>query len=85
MEIPVQTERQLTPSNPSKLMETKEATTTRTCATCRHWNASATADTGECRRHPPQAISFKVGDAMKFETRFPATAGNDWCGEYEAK
>ncbi|MGJ3243784.1 MAG: hypothetical protein ACFE0O_12650 [Opitutales bacterium] len=66
-------------------MSTATSQQTKTCASCRYWNPSATADEGECRRHPPQAISFKVGESVKFETRFPATASEDWCGEYEAR
>lgn len=63
-------------------MET--ATQTKACGSCAHWNATS-ADKGQCRRQPPQAISFKVDDATQFETCFPVTASNDWCGEYEAK
>ena len=63
-------------------MET--ATSTKTCATCAHWNALS-GDNGQCRRQPPQAISFKVDAGVQFETRFPETAASDWCGEYTAK
>ena len=63
-------------------MET--ATKTETCAKCAYWNAKGTDD-GECRRQPPQAISFKVNEEVKFETRFPMTAADDWCGEFSAK
>jgi len=63
-------------------MET--ATKTETCAKCEYWNAKA-SDEGECRRQPPQAISFKVNEEVKFETRFPMTASDDWCGEFSAK
>jgi len=55
-----------------------------TCANCAHWNPIS-SDEGECRRHPPQAISFKVDDEVRFETRFPKTAGDDWCGEFAAR
>ena len=59
-------------------------TTAKACAQCAHWKALS-GDQGECRARPPQAISFKVDDDVKFETRFPVTAGSDWCGEYQAK
>ena len=64
-------------------MPTQTAAKTDTCATCKYWNP-ASADQGECRRRPPQAIVFKVGDDEKIETRFPTTQGSDWCGEHEA-
>jgi len=57
---------------------------TETCSKCAHWN-ELTSNSGECRRQPPQAISFKVNDEVKFETRFPTTADKDWCGEFSAK
>ncbi len=65
-------------------MSTVTNTRTETCSQCKFWNAS-TADEGECRRQPPQAISFRVGDDLKFETRFPVTASDDWCGEFAQK
>mgnify|MGYP001118786325 CR=1 FL=1 len=65
-------------------MSVETSTQTDTCAKCTYWNATTT-EAGECRRQPPQAISFKVDDETKFETRFPATAGSDWCGEFKAK
>jgi len=64
-------------------MTTQATTKTDTCATCTYWNAKA-SDTGDCRRQPPQAISFEVDSETKFETRFPETAGSDWCGEFKA-
>jgi len=63
-------------------MET--ATKTATCVKCSHWNPTESAK-GECRRQPPQAISFKVDNDVKFETRFPVTNESDWCGEFSAK
>lgn len=60
------------------------ATKTDTCAKCAHWNPTESS-MGECRRQPPQAISFKVDNDVKFETRFPVTSESDWCGEFSAK
>ncbi len=65
-------------------MTTEAATQTGTCVKCAYWNSQA-SDSGECRRQPPQAISFKVDSETKFETRFPQTTGSDWCGEFKAK
>lgn len=59
-------------------------TTTKACAACAHWKASASND-GECRRHAPQMITFEVDDEVKVESRFPTTASDDWCGDFEAK
>lgn len=59
-------------------------TRTQTCAACTHWNSLSSAE-GECRRQPPQAISFKINDEVRFETRFPKTTAQDWCGEFAAK
>ncbi len=60
------------------------ATKTDTCAKCAYWN-EVSSGAGECRRQPPQAISFKVSDEVKFETLFPSTKAEDWCGEFSAK
>lgn len=59
-------------------------TTTKTCTGCAHWKATGT-DAGECRRSAPQLISFTVDAETKIESRFPETAGSDWCGDYEGK
>lgn len=65
-------------------MTTETATTTKTCASCTHFNASSDSQ-GECRRRAPQTVVFEVDDNVKFESRFPAVAESDWCGEYTAK
>ena len=57
-------------------------TQTKTCEACKHWNASGEGH-GECRRHAPQAIAFTVADEVKFESRFPTTQKDDWCGDHE--
>jgi hypothetical protein len=64
------------------VMETTSQT--KTCAACAFWNETASNE-GECRRQPPQAISFKVDESTQFETRFPVTKASDWCGEFQAK
>lgn len=68
----------------SGVMETTTQSKTDTCSQCNHWKATSAAE-GQCRRNPPQAVSFKVDDEVKFETRFPVTAADDWCGEFTAK
>jgi hypothetical protein len=47
---------------------------------CIRENSEATQ--GECRRHAPQAIVFNVDGSLKFESRFPQTAAEDWCGGF---
>jgi len=66
------------------MMSTATETKTESCAQCTYWKAT-TADQGACRRQPPQAISFEIDDEVKFETRFPTTSADDWCGEFSAK
>lgn len=57
---------------------------TKACAKCVHWNPSSKAK-GECRRHAPQAVAFHVEGDVKFDSKFPTTAGSDWCGDFEPK
>jgi hypothetical protein len=59
---------------------TKEAA----CEACAFWKHSE-ADKGECHRHAPQAVVFNVDDHIRFESRFPVTAGSDWCGDFSKK
>ena len=40
---------------------------------------------GECRRHAPQTVAFEVDDEVKFESKFPVTAAEDWCGDFTPK
>ncbi len=64
-------------------MDTASATATmKACQACLYWDSSAGTGKGFCRRNAPQSIVFKVDDEVKFETRFPETAANDWCGEF---
>lgn len=60
-------------------MKTKAAN--RTCSACAHWNEVEDGH-GECRRHAPQTIAFEVDDEVKFESMFPVTASDDWCGDF---
>ena len=61
------------------IMQTQ--TITRACAACVHWNKMED-DHGECRRHAPQTVAFEVDDEVKFESMFPVTAAEDWCGDF---
>lgn len=65
-------------------METTTATTTRACEKCSYWNPIEDSH-GECRRHAPQTIAFEVDEEVKFESMFPVTAGDDWCGDFSAE
>ncbi len=65
-------------------MSTATDTRTQTCTSCRHWKNLSSGE-GECRRRPPQAITFTINDEVRFETRFPMTRAQDWCGEYAAQ
>jgi hypothetical protein len=61
-------------------MNTK-TTTIRACGSCTYWNELG--DTrGECRRHAPQTVAFEVDEEVKFESMFPMTAAEDWCGDF---
>lgn len=63
-------------------METQVSS--KTCTACKHWNDLGN-NTGECRVRPPQAMIFKVDDQVQFETRFPVTKAEDWCGEFDVR
>ena len=58
-----------------------KTTTTRACGNCTYWN-EVEGTQGECRRHAPQTIAFEVDEEVKFESMFPATAADDWCGDF---
>jgi hypothetical protein len=60
------------------------ATATAICQVCAFWKNSEPTQ-GECHRHAPQAIVFNVDGSLKFESRFPQTAAEDWCGDFSAK
>jgi hypothetical protein len=53
----------------------------RACEACAHWN-DLEDSTGECRRHAPQTIAFEADSELRFESMFPMTAGDDWCGDF---
>lgn len=57
---------------------------TKVCSNCTHWNKVSDAS-GECRRHAPQTVVFKVDENVKFESRFPATKPADWCGDFQIR
>lgn len=59
-------------------------TTAKACEACAYWS-EIEADQGECRRHAPQTLVFEVDDETKFESMFPVTANDDWCGDFELK
>jgi hypothetical protein len=58
------------------------ATDIKTCSACKYWNKQSDAE-GECRVRAPQTMVFKVDEETRFETRFPVTKAEDWCGEFE--
>lgn len=51
------------------------------CGACANWN-QLDSGKGECRAHAPQTVIFKVDDDTRFETRFPVTKAEDWCGDF---
>lgn len=59
----------------------------RRCETCRYW----VSKTEECRARAPQVIvgqEYLDGGRKHrnvFETRFPATDKDIWCGEWQPK
>ncbi|KAF0095801.1 MAG: Uncharacterized protein E1N59_577 [Puniceicoccaceae bacterium 5H] len=66
------------------MQSTATKATTRACDACQYWQALDNSD-GECRRYAPRSVAFKVDDNTTFEAKFPVTASNDWCGEFEPK
>lgn len=64
-------------------MKATQTETAPACAKCRYWQP-ADMD-GECRRHAPQAVVLNMDEETKFESHFPITAGEDWCGDFQAK
>jgi hypothetical protein len=52
------------------------------CGSCRYWKPGE-SDAGQCRRHAPQSIVFDVDETLQFQSRFPETATDDWCGDYQ--
>ncbi len=64
-----------------RTMTTSTKADIKTCSACRYWNEQSDNE-GECRVRPPQAISFRVDEETHFETVFPVTKAEDWCGEF---
>jgi len=56
----------------------------KTCSACAYWK-DTDGTQGECRVRPPQAMAFTIDHETKFETRFPVTKAEDWCGEFRAR
>ncbi len=63
---------------------TTTATATKACTDCRHYQQTS-AEIGECRRHAPQTVVFQVDAKTQFESRFPSTKPNDWCGDFSIR
>ena len=63
---------------------TLTAQKTALCEACTYWEAKS-GEVGECRRHAPQTVVFNVDTEVKFESRFPLTKAQDWCGDFTAK
>lgn len=70
-----------TNTEPGSAMTTTTAEI-KTCSACKYWNKQSDAQ-GECRVRPPQTVTFKVDEETKFETVFPVTKAEDWCGEFQ--
>ena len=58
-------------------------TTQMACKDCTFWNPLQQDKLGQCRRHAPQLVAFEVDDQVKFQSKFPVTAGEDWCGDFQ--
>lgn len=66
-----------------------------TCASCRFWKYQEGIGDGygACRRHAPKLIDLSVtrphqvelGRQPAYESAWPMMAGEQWCGDYEAK
>jgi hypothetical protein len=57
-------------------------TTRKACQDCTFWNPLQ-SNQGQCRRHAPQLVAFEVDDEVRFQSKFPVTAGEDWCGDFQ--
>jgi len=54
------------------------------CGSCRYWKPEEEkSNLGQCRRHAPQSIVFNVDEEVQFQSHFPDTAAEDWCGDYQ--
>lgn len=48
------------------------------CQSCSFFDIEPKEDLGLCRRYPPILVNVE-GD---YESTFPVTARDDWCGEF---
>ena len=59
------------------------------CENCKFWNETGASDAGlvgECRRNSPSPITLNgTADASVRMAAWPATAENQWCGDYEER
>jgi hypothetical protein len=62
----------------------EKTSVTASCQACAYWKNTESMS-GECHRHAPQAIVFNVENGLKFESHFPLTAAEDWCGDFAQK
>ena len=53
------------------------------CSACVYWKTNSATE-GECRRHAPQTLIFKVDGDVEYRSKFPITEASDWCGDYFA-
>lgn len=51
------------------------------CAKCAYWEEA----TSHCHRHAPVSVTFKVDEKTEYQTQFPVTQADDWCGDFAAK
>ncbi|WP_035613296.1 high-potential iron-sulfur protein [Haloferula sp. BvORR071] len=63
-------------------MSTTTKTAAKACKNCAFWNPQEEGH-GECRRHAPHTVAFDVDEEVHFESVFPMTTGEDWCGDFE--
>lgn len=63
------------------------STQTAACGKYVYWHTedSAKGEKGECRRHAPQTVVFQVDDEVQYESTFPMTKAEDWCGDFESR
>lgn len=53
------------------------------CRECKFWEKMA-KDHGGCRRYPPQVTEDPTASSIRsrYNSTFPETKGDDWCGEF---
>lgn len=56
------------------------------CESCRFWKVGDYPHDGQCRAHAPRVFVLRnPGETADFETAFPVTSRNAWCGEFVKK